>query len=174
MYNWPLICLASDNTWFSYVVRKFTNSPVDKAFVLYESPTWGGWWVGLIGEFGVQNVLADRFIPEQTFVEYWGYQQTLESGLSAMRDYRGEKYSRWKVFKSALDLWTCSKLGVEKVPRTLFSTLCGFDFCAGILKYAGVSGTENWDTPRITPREFRQFLVKHPQFFMTKNPIGTK
>jgi len=51
-----LVCLSASDTWYGKMIRKVTGSPVNHAFIAYESGRWGGWNAVQIDQRGVVGV----------------------------------------------------------------------------------------------------------------------
>lgn len=167
-----LICFSAGNTWFCHVLRRLFNTAFDQCFIMYQSHLWGGWWIAQPCADGIKKIPAENFIKRQMVIECWGYQQNIELGFQTMRVYRGVKSNWLKLFRNLLYLQFHDFFDRKvRESNVFFSRLLGFEFCADILKCAGVSGTEQWDTSCIPPKDLHQFLSNHPHFFVTRNPV---
>jgi hypothetical protein len=166
-----LVVVSASDTAIGRAIRRITASPVNHAFILYESRLWGGWWAAQIGPKGVEKLAASKVRKECSTVECYEYRGDLSPGLVACRNMVGEAYDFLGVagFLVKLAAWRVARRKIKNPWHLQNAEFCS-EFVSRILKAAAVDGFADCDPPSMAPGDVRDLVQANDRFTSVEWP----
>lgn len=165
-----MICIGfgTNKKWVSKLIRWATRSSWSHVWVEYPSGIWGGRWVAHSQSEGVVKVPLEQIEVAYPTRKLYECNPNLENGFLWARTRISAKYDYGVIWNALLlVLYRATKWEwLWKIVAKNAARYSCSEFVCGILKAAGVEGTEGLDPELTTPGDLEKFCSGSNNFLV--------